>query len=107
MLVFPDNDDIVELGCKRTKLLRTERINRGFLYHVRHIVGARPPFCHYSSAGWSHTAGWGRVVFLNLDARSAHGYLCIMKFYTYSAQKYFKNYRARKNIYYCKTLLLG
>ena len=49
MLVFPDNDDIVELGCKRTKLLRAEWINRGFLYRVRHIFGACPAFCHYYS----------------------------------------------------------
>ena len=49
MLVFPDNDDRVELGCKRTKLLRAEWINRGFLYRVRHIFGACPAFCHYYS----------------------------------------------------------
>ena len=48
-----------------------------------------------------------KVEFVNLGTRSAHGYLFIMKFRTYSAQKYFKNYRARKNIYYCKTLLQG
>jgi hypothetical protein len=48
-----------------------------------------------------------KVEFVNLGTRSAHGYLFIMKFRTYSAQKYFKNYRARQNIYYCKTLLQG